>query len=92
LGPGWEKLLGTNTLAYSEHYLPVLKFSEGNFNDDVFQEDADDNVSGNDCKKNPAEIFIAWSQRVQLSLSVIGTDWCQNGETQHNDSQRIDTA
>ena len=48
------------------HGLPVLELSKSNFDDDVFEDDASHDVSGDDGEKDPAEVLEPGRRQQQL--------------------------
>ena len=54
---GIRVVSSTHTHLILRSSLPVLELSKSYFHDDVFKEDAGDNVSGDDGKKDPAEVL-----------------------------------
>ena len=58
-------------------YLPVKKLSESYLYDNVFKDDAGEDVSDDDGTKNPAEIFVTrrWQQQLKHSLHRSESNW-----------------
>ncbi len=61
--------------------LPILQLSECDFNNDVFEDDADDDISGDDGQKDPTEFqeFVRGQQQFKGSLyrtkQIKNYDW-----------------
>ena len=53
--------------------LPRLKLPEGDFYDDVFEDDADEDVAGDDGEKGPPEVLESGRRKKQLENSLKGT-------------------
>ena len=59
-------MVSSNTHLILRSSLPVLELSKSYFHDDVFKEDAGDNVSGDDGEKDPAEVLEPGRRQQQL--------------------------